>query len=74
MVVLPPRETPMAFIGPRPSFCASGRAVCLDVAAVDLASLSGPAFVRQRRQNAGPEAPSAPSVPAVVDRRAGPLS
>lgn len=43
------------------------RAVGLDVAAVDLASLGNPAFLSQCPQDAGPDAPAAPPVPAVVD-------
>lgn len=38
---------PMALA--RPPFRATGRAVGLDVAAVDLAGLRNPAFLRQRR-------------------------
>ena len=52
-----------------PPFCATGRAVGLDVAAVDLASLRNPAFLGQRRQDAGPDAPPTPPVPAIIDRR-----
>lgn len=40
----------------------------LDVAAIDLSSLRDPAFLGQRRQDAGPDAPAAPPVPSVVDR------
>lgn len=54
---------------PAPPFCATGRAVGLDVAAVDLAGLRNPAFLRQRRQDARPDAPAAPTVPAIIDRR-----
>ena len=47
----------------------------LDVAAVDLAGLCNPAFLRQRRQDARPDAPAAPTVPTIptiptiIDRR-----
>jgi hypothetical protein len=54
---------------PAPPFCATGAAVGLDVAAVDLTGLRDPAFLGQRRQDAGPDAPAAPPVPAVVDGR-----
>lgn len=54
---------------PAPPFCATGRAVGLDVAAVDLASFRDPAFLRQRRQDARPDASAAPPVPAIIDRR-----
>ena len=43
----------------------------LDVAAVDLAGLRDPAFLRQRRQDAGPDTPAAPPVPTIIDRRRG---
>jgi hypothetical protein len=43
----------------RPPFCATSRAVGLDVAAVDLARFRDPAFLRQRRQDARPDAPAA---------------
>lgn len=52
-----------------PPFCATGRAVGLDVAAVDLAGFCDPAILRQSRQDARPDATAAPPVPAIVDRR-----
>ncbi|EZP65228.1 Mobile element protein [Sphingomonas paucimobilis] len=52
-----------------PPFCPTGAAVGLDVAAVDLASLGDPAFLRQRRQDARPDTPAAPTVPTIIDRR-----
>lgn len=52
-----------------PYVCATGAAVGLDVAAIDLTGLGDPAFLRQRRQDARPGAPAAPPVPAIVDRR-----
>lgn len=52
--------------GRRPPFCATRRAVRLDVTTIDLACLRYPAFPRQRRQDARPGAPAAPTVPAIV--------
>jgi hypothetical protein len=51
-----------------PYVCTTGRAVGLGVAAIDLARFRDPALLRQRRQDARPDAPAAPSVPAIVDR------
>lgn len=53
----------------RAPLCATGRAVGLDVAAVDLAGFRNPAFLRQRHQDVRPDAPAAPTVPAIIDRR-----
>ena len=52
-----------------PPFCATSRALGLDVAAIDLTRFRDPAFLRQRRQDARSDAPAAPAVPAIVDRR-----
>ena len=41
----------------------------LDIAAIDLAGLSDPALLGQRRQDTRPDAPAAPPVPAIIDRR-----
>ncbi len=51
------------------TFCATGRAVCLDIAAIDLLGLGKPAFLGLSRKDAGPDAPTAPPVPAIIDRR-----
>ena len=53
----------------RAPLCPTGAAVDLDVAAVDLTGFGNPAFLRQRRQNTGPDAPAAPPVPAIIDGR-----
>lgn len=66
-VVRPPRECELHW--PAPPFCATGRAMGLDVAAIDLTRFRDPAFLRQRRQDARPDAPAAPPVPSIIDRR-----
>lgn len=54
---------------PASPFCATGRAVCLDIAAIDLPGLGKPAFLGQSRKDASPDAPTALPVPAIRDRR-----
>ena len=56
---------PMALA--RAPFCATGRAVCLDIAAIDLPGLGKPAFLGQSRKDASSDAPTAPPVPAIID-------
>lgn len=69
LVVHSPRERPIGCV--RAPFSAEGRALRLDVGAVDRGAPRHRAGILQRIEQLEPEAPSRPTIEAVVDRRCG---